>query len=103
MLFTWASQCCLIAAPERQNRRGNLLSAQPPHRHRSGTPYTYAYNARNCLATVTSGALIWGYAYNGLEQLVVRELTNAGPDLTHFVHDRFGNVIAPTFGAIRFG
>ncbi len=52
---------------------------------------------------MTSGALIWGYAYNGLEQLVVRELTNAGPDLTHFVHDRFGNVIAPTFGAIRFG
>jgi hypothetical protein len=47
---------------------------------------------------VTSGALIWGYATNGLEQLVQRELTNAGPDLTHLVRDRFGNVIAESDG-----
>ena len=72
---------------------GNILTDT-----RSGTPYIYTYNARNRLATVTSGALIWGYAYNGLEQLVQRELTNAGPDLTHFVHDRFGNVIAESDG-----
>lgn len=66
---------------------------------RSGTPYTYTYNARNRLNTVTSGALIWGYAHNGLEQLVERELTNGGPDVTHFVHDRFGNVIAESDGS----
>jgi RHS repeat-associated protein len=66
---------------------------------RSGTPYTYTYNARNRLGTVTSGALIWAYAYNGLEQLVVRQLTLGGSDVTHFVHDRFGNIIAESDGS----
>ena len=39
------------------------------------------------------------YAYNGLEQLVKRELTIGGIDVTHFVHDRWGNVIAETDGS----
>ena len=35
----------------------------------------------------------------GLEQLAVRKLNTSGtPDITHYVHDIFGNVIAETDG-----
>jgi YD repeat-containing protein len=53
--------------------------------------------ARNRLTSATSGALVWNYAYNAREQLVSRTLDTGG-DLTHFVHDIFGNVIAETNG-----
>jgi RHS repeat-associated protein len=66
--------------------------------NRLGAATTYGYNARNRLTTATSGALVWGYAYNAREQLVSRNLVTGGPDLTHFVHDIFGNVIAETNG-----
>jgi YD repeat-containing protein len=66
--------------------------------NRLGAATTYGYNARNRLTSATSGALVWGYAYNAREQLVSRSLVSGGPDLTHFVHDTFGNVIAETNG-----
>jgi RHS repeat-associated protein len=71
---------------------GNILSD-----NRLGTPTAYTYNARNRLTSATSGALVWGYSYNAREQLVSRTLDSGG-DLTHFVHDIFGNVIAETNG-----
>ena len=72
---------------------GNILTD-----NRSGTTTTYTYNKRNRLETATSGALVWGYTYNGREQLVRRNLNVGGTNLTHFVHDLFGNVIAETNG-----
>ena len=72
---------------------GNILTD-----NRSGTTTTYTYNKRNRLMTATSGALVWGYAYNAREQLVSRNLNTGGTDLTHFVHDSFGNVIAEADG-----
>jgi RHS repeat-associated protein len=41
---------------------------------------------------------VWGYTYNGLEQLAIRTLTTGGTDVTHFIHDIFGNAIAETGG-----
>jgi RHS repeat-associated protein len=72
---------------------GNMLTD-----NRAGATTTYTYNKRNRLASATSGALVWGYTYNGLEQLAVRTLTTGGTDITHFLHDIFGNVIAETGG-----
>ena len=72
---------------------GNILTD-----NRSGTTTTYTYNKRNRLASATSGALVWGYTYAGNEQLAIRTLTTGGTDLTHFIHDIFGNVIAETNG-----
>ena len=66
--------------------------------NRSGTTTTYTYNKRNRLETATSGALGWGYTYNAREQLVRRNLDTGGSNLTHFVHDISGNVIAETNG-----
>ena len=66
--------------------------------NRSGSTTTYTYNKRNRMETATSGALVWGYTYNAREQLVARNLTVGGTNLTHFVHDIFGNVIAETDG-----
>ena len=72
---------------------GNILTD-----NRAGTTTTYTYNNRNRLETATSGALVWGYTYNAREQLVRRNLNVGGTNLTHFVHDIFGNVIAETDG-----
>jgi hypothetical protein len=41
---------------------------------------------------------VWGYTYNGREQLAIRTLTTGGTDVTHFIHDIFGNVIAENGG-----
>ncbi len=67
---------------------------------RTGTAYTYAYNKRNRLNTVTvAGSLKGTYTYNGLEQLAIRVSTNQTPaGTTHFIHDLMGNVIAETAG-----
>ena len=62
----------------------------------SGSTTTYTYNKRNRLETATAGALVWGHAYNGREQLVRRNLNVGGVNLTHFVYDIFGNVLAET-------
>jgi YD repeat-containing protein len=67
--------------------------------NRLGAATTYGTNARNRLTSATSGALVWAYGYNAREQLVSRSLVTGGPDLTHFVHDLFGNVIAETNGS----
>jgi YD repeat-containing protein len=72
---------------------GNILTD-----NRAGATTTYTYSKRNRMETATSGALVWGYTYNGLEQLAVRNLNVGGTDLTHFAHDRFGNVIAESNG-----
>jgi YD repeat-containing protein len=52
---------------------GNILTD-----NRAGTTTTYTYNKRNRLASATSGALVWGYTYGGLEQLAIRTLTTGG-------------------------
>ena len=41
---------------------------------------------------------MWGYTYNGLEQLAIRTLTTGGTDVAHFIHGIFGNVTAETGG-----
>ena len=41
---------------------------------------------------------MWGYTYAGNEQLAIRTLTTGGVDLTHFIQDIFGNIIAETNG-----
>ena len=58
---------------EGRGRAGNLLTD-----NRAGTTTTYTYNKRNRLASATSGALVWGYTYGGLEQLAIRTLTTGG-------------------------
>jgi RHS repeat-associated protein len=69
---------------------------------RSGTAYayTYGYNKRNRLNTVTVAASLKGtYTYNAREQLSIRVTTNMTPaGTTHFIHDLNGNVIAETAG-----
>jgi YD repeat-containing protein len=67
---------------------------------RSGTAYVYSYNKRNRLKTVTVGGVLKStYTYNGLEQSTIRVLTNMTPSgTTHFIYDRFGNLIAETAG-----
>jgi YD repeat-containing protein len=72
---------------------GNILTD-----NRAGTTTTYTYNKRNRLASATSGALVWSYWYNSFAQLAIRTLTTGGTDVTHFIHDIFGNVIAETGG-----
>lgn len=65
----------------------------------AGGSRTYTYNKRNRLDTATIGAIVWNYTYNGLEQLIVRTRVGAVPaDITHYVHDIWGNVIAETDG-----
>jgi YD repeat-containing protein len=60
---------------------------------------TYVYNNRNRLSSATIGAIQWTYVYNGLEQLTHRTRVGASPaDVTHYVHDIFGNIIAETDG-----
>lgn len=68
---------------------------------RSGSVYTYGYNARGRLGTVhQDGNLKGTYQYNSLEQLASRVVTNAGPfnDTFHTVQDRSGNIIAEADG-----
>jgi len=74
---------------------GNILSDS-----RVGTSYVYTYNNRNRLATVTVGGSLRGtYAYNGLEQLAIRVMTDQTPSGTvHSLYDRAGNLIAETDG-----
>ena len=72
---------------------GNILTDD-----KAGSLTTYTYNKRNRLSSATSGALLWAYTYNGLEQLAIRTLSVGGSDVTHFVHDIYGNVIAETSG-----
>ncbi len=73
---------------------GNLLTDNG-----LGGNKTYTYNRRNRLSDATVGALTYGYTYNAMEQLAIRQATNATPVTTsHFIHDIFGNVIAETAG-----
>ena len=74
---------------------GNILSD-----NRVGASHAYTYNNRNRLATVTVGGSLRGtYAYNGLEQLAIRVMTDQTPSGTvHSLYDRAGNLIAETDG-----
>ncbi len=73
---------------------GNLLTDNG-----LGGNKTYTYNRRNRLSGATVGALTYGYTYNAMEQLAIRQATNATPvTTTHFIHNIFGNVIAETAG-----
>jgi YD repeat-containing protein len=49
---------------------------------------------------VTVGTVLKStYTYNGLEQVTIRLLQNMTPSgTTHFIYDRFGNLIAETAG-----
>ncbi len=92
------SSTVIAAATERAftyDGAGNIASDT-----RNGTAYTYAYNKRNRLNTVTvAGSLKGTYTYNGMEQLAIRVSTNQTPaGTTHFIHDHLGNVIAETAG-----
>lgn len=69
---------------------------------RLGSVYGYTYNHANRLKTVSlDGTLKATYTTNGLEQLIVRVITNSGSlnGTTHLVHDRTGNVIAEANGS----
>ncbi len=68
---------------------------------RSGSTFTYGYNARGRLATVSQDGNLKGtYQYNSLEQLASRAVTNSGAfnGTVHTVQDRSGNVIAEADG-----
>ncbi len=68
---------------------------------RSGSTFTYGYNARGRLATVSQDGNLKGtYQYNSLEQLASRVVTNSGAfnGTVHTVQDRSGNVIAEADG-----
>ncbi|MEP0068937.1 RHS repeat-associated core domain-containing protein [Pyruvatibacter sp.] len=68
---------------------------------RGGTVHSYTYNDANRLKTVTIGGVLEGtYTYNGLEQLVIRDLPTASPArVVHSIYDRNGNLIAEADGA----
>ena len=68
---------------------------------RSGSTFTYGYNARGRLATVSQDGNLKGtYQYNSLEQLASRVVTNSGAfnGTVHTTQDRVGNVIAEADG-----
>jgi RHS repeat-associated protein len=68
---------------------------------RAGSAYAYTYNRANRLKTTSfEGNLKGTYTYSGLEQLIIRVVTNSGTlnGTRHYIHDRFGNVIAETNG-----
>jgi YD repeat-containing protein len=51
----------------------------PEASKKKGVAFTYTYNKRNRLATVTQDGLLKGtYTYNGLEQVTVRVVSNSG-------------------------
>ncbi len=79
------SSTVIAAATERAftyDGAGNIASDT-----RTGTAYTYAYNKRNRLNTVTvAGSLKGTYTYNGLEQLAIRVSTNQTPSGTTHHH-----------------
>ncbi|MBX9925821.1 MAG: hypothetical protein K2Y05_05645, partial [Hyphomicrobiaceae bacterium] len=71
---------------------GNLLTDAA-----TGGSKAYTYNKRNRLSVATVGALTYTYTYNALEQLASR-VASSPAATTHFIHDRWGNVIAETAG-----
>ncbi|MEQ1712333.1 MAG: RHS repeat-associated core domain-containing protein, partial [Hyphomicrobium sp.] len=68
---------------------------------RSGSAYTFTYNARGHLSTVSQdGNLKGSYQYNSLEQLASRTVSNSGPfnGTIHTTQDRSGNILAEADG-----
>jgi RHS repeat-associated protein len=79
------------------NGAGNILTDVRP-----GETFAYAYNNRNCLASVTRNTAAWGtYIYNGMEQLVSRvSQSPAAPVGTiHYIYDLEGHLIAEANGS----
>ncbi|MEQ1711460.1 MAG: hypothetical protein ABL908_08655 [Hyphomicrobium sp.] len=68
---------------------------------RSGSAYTFTYNARGRLSTVSQDGNLKGtYQYNSLEQLASRAVRNSGPfnGTIHTTQDRSGNILAEADG-----
>ncbi len=71
---------------------GNTLTETRP-----GESFTYGYNARNRLASVTrNGASYASYGYNAFELMVSRTTAAPGGPIgtVHYIHDSQGHLIA---------
>ncbi len=69
---------------------------------RPGETFTYTYNKRNRMASVTrNGQAYATYVYNALEQLASRNtaITNGPVGTVHYIYDLQGHLIAEASAA----